>query len=111
MEITTQEFKQCDLITAKGRVDSATAAELEAALKAVTDAGRYKIVLDMSGIEYMSSAGLRVLLATQKECKKMGRGEVVLASMLDLIREAFDLAGLLPLFAIYDEVVPAVGHF
>ena len=111
MEITTQNFKQCDLITAKGRVDSATAAEFGKALEAVTEGGRYKIVLDMSGIEYMSSAGMRVLLSAQKECKKMGRGEVVLASLPDLIRDAFDLAGFLPLFSIYDEVTPAVGHF
>ena len=111
MEITTQKFKQCDLVTAKGRVDSATAAQLGEALEAVTKDGRYKIVLDMSGIEYMSSAGMRVLLVTQKECKKLGRGEVVLAAIPELINDAFDLAGFLPLFSIYDEVTPAVGHF
>ncbi len=111
MEITTQNFKQCDLVTASGRVDSATAAELGGALDAITKGGRYKIVLDMSGIEYMSSAGMRVLLATQKECKKMGRGEVVLASISGLVKDAFDLAGFLPLFSIYDDVTPAVGHF
>lgn len=111
MEITTQRFKQCDLVTANGRIDSANAAEFGSALEAVTKDGRYKIVLDMSGIEYMSSAGLRVLIATQKECKKLGRGEVVLASLTELIHEAFDLAGFLELFTIYDEVTPAVGHF
>jgi anti-sigma B factor antagonist len=111
MEITTQKFKQCDLVTAKGRVDSATAVQLGEALEAITKDGRYKIVLDMGGVEYMSSAGMRVLLATQKECKKLGRGEVVLASIPDLVKDAFDLAGFLPLFSIYDEATPAVGHF
>ena len=111
MDITTQSFKQCDLVAAKGRIDSSTAAELGAALEAVTKSGRYKIVLDMSGIEYMSSAGMRVLLSTQKECKKMGRGEVVLATVPELVKEAFDLAGFLPLFTIYDQVTPAVGYF
>lgn len=111
MEITTQNFKQCDLVTANGRVDSATAAELGDALEAITKGGRHKIVLDMSGVEYMSSAGMRVLLATQKECKKMGRGEVVLACVPDLVKDAFDLAGFVPLFTFYDEVTPAVGHF
>lgn len=111
MEITTQNFKQCDLVAAKGRVDSATAADLNDAFEAITKGGRYKIVLDMSGVEYMSSAGMRVLIATQKECKKMGRGEVVLAAMPELIHDAFDLAGFLDLFAMYDEVTPAVGHF
>lgn len=111
MEVTTQKFKQCDLVTVTGNVDSATAAELGNALEAVTKDGCHQIVLDMSGLKYMSSAGLRVLLSTQKECKKLGRGEVVLAAIPDMIRDAFDLAGLLPLFTIYDEVVSAVGHF
>mgnify|MGYP002641510923 CR=1 FL=1 len=111
MEITTKEYKQCDLITANGRVDSATAAEFGKALEAVTNAGRFKIVLDLSAVEYMSSAGMRVLLASQKECKKLNRGEVVLAVVPDRIREALDLAGFVPLFTIFDDVVSAVGHF
>ena len=111
MEVTTQKYKQCDLIAVKGRVDSATAAQLGEALEAVTKGGSYKIVLDLSGAEYMSSAGMRVLLATQKECKKLARGEVVLAALTERIKEAFDLAGFIPLFTIFDEVTPAVGYF
>ena len=111
MEITTQEFKQCNLITVTGRVDSATAAQLGEALEATTKKGRYKIVLDMSDVEYMSSAGMRVLIVTQKECKRLGRGEVVLAVVSERIKEALDLAGFIPLFTIFDEVAPAVGHF
>lgn len=111
MEVTTQKFKQCDLITVKGRVDSATAAQLGEALEAITKGGRYKIVFDMSDVEYMSSAGMRVLLSTQKECKRLNRGEVVLAVVSDRIKEALDLAGFIPLFTILDEVTPAVGYF
>ena len=111
METTTQKFKQCDMITVKGRVDSATAAQLGEALEAITKDGRYKIVLDMSGMEYMTSAGMRVLLATQKECKKLSRGEVVLAVVPERIKDALDLAGFIPLFTIFDEVTPAVGYF
>lgn len=111
MEVTSQKFKQCDLITVIGRIDSATAVQLGEALEAVTKGGRHKIVFDMSGVEYMSSAGMRVLLATQKECKRLNRGEVVLAAVSDRIKEAFDLAGFIPLFTIFDEVTPAVGFF
>jgi len=111
MEITTQEFKQCDLVTVKGRVDSATAAQLGEAFEAVTKGGRHKIVLDMSGVEYMSSAGMRVLIVTQKECKRLNRGELVLAVVSERIKEAFDLAGFIPLFTIFDEIAPAIGYF
>ncbi len=111
MEVTTQEFKQCNLVTVKGRVDSATASQLGEALEKTTKDGRYKIVLDMSEVEYMSSAGLRVLIVTQKECKKLNRGEVVLAAVSQRIKEALELAGFIPLFTFYDEVTPAIGHF
>ena len=111
MEVTTQEFKQCNLITVKGRVDSATAAQLGEALEETTKSGQHKIVLDMSEVEQMSSAGMRVLIVTQKECKRLNRGEVVLAVVSDRIKEALDLVGFTPLFTIFDEVAPAVGYF
>jgi anti-anti-sigma factor len=66
MDITVQEFKHCDMITVKGRVDSATAPQLAQALEAANDGGKYKIVVNMSELEYMSSAGFRALLAAQR---------------------------------------------
>src|SRR5690242_8630704 len=57
MEITTQEFKHGDLVSVKGRVDSATAPDFTKALEKISEAGRFKIAVDMSELEYMSSAG------------------------------------------------------
>jgi anti-sigma B factor antagonist len=111
MEITTQEFKHCDLIKVKGRVDSATAPQLAQALESAGSAGKYKLVIDMSELEYMSSAGFRALLATQRESKKFNRGEVVLASVPERIREALELAGFTELFKTFDDDLTAVGHF
>jgi anti-sigma B factor antagonist len=111
MEITTNQYKHCELIQAKGRIDSLTAPKLAEAMESFTKSGRYKIVFDMEGVEYMSSAGLRVLISTQKECKKYNRGEVVLARVPQRIYEALDLAGFVPLFKFFDDVTAAVGHF
>jgi anti-sigma B factor antagonist len=111
MEVTTQEFKHCDLITVKGRVDSSTAPQFTKELEKATNNGRYKIVLDMSELEYMSSAGFRALLATQRNCKRYNRGEVVLACVPDRIREALELAGFTELFKTFDDVTEAVGSF
>ena len=57
MEISVQEFKHCDMISVKGRVDSATAPQLAQALEAANEGGKYKLVIEMEGLEYMSSAG------------------------------------------------------
>jgi len=111
MEITTQEFKHCDLITIKGRVDSATAPQVAQALENANENGKYKLVVDMSGLEYMSSAGFRALLAAQRNCKKYNRGEVVLSNVPDRIREALELAGFTELFKTFEDNLKAVGHF
>lgn len=111
MEITVQEFKHCELITVKGRVDSSTAPQLAQALETAIDGGKYKLVVNMEGLEYMSSAGFRALLATQRTCKKYNRGEIVLAVVPVRIREALELAGFTELFKTFDDTLTAVGHF
>ena len=111
MEITVQEFKHCDMITITGRVDSSTAPKLTQALEAANEGGKYRIVVDMKDLEYMSSAGFRALLSAQRNCKKYNRGEVVLATVPVRIREALELAGFTELFKSFDDSLAAVGHF
>lgn len=109
MEVTTRQFKHCDLLTVKGRVDSATSPKLSEALEAINNEGRFKIVIDMSELEYMSSAGFRALIAAQRNCKRFNRGEVVLAAVPQNIYKALELAGFTSLFKIYPDVTTAVG--
>ncbi len=111
MEITTQKFKHCEMIKVKGRVDSATAPQLAQTLEKANEDGKYKLVMDMSELEYMSSAGFRALLAAQRNAKKYNRGEVVLVGVPDRIREALELAGFTELFKTFDDPLQAVGHF
>jgi len=111
MEITVQESKHCDLIAIKGRVDSSTAPQLAQALETANENGKYKLVVDMAGLEYMSSAGFRSLLSAQRNSKKYNRGEVVLANVPVRIREALELAGFTELFKSFDDTLAAVGHF
>ena len=111
METILKEFKHCDVIEIKGRVDSSTAPQLNKTLDKVNDDGHFKLVLDMSALEYMSSAGFRALLAAQRNCKRYNRGEVVLAAVPDRIREALELAGFTELFKTYPDTLTAVGSF
>jgi anti-sigma B factor antagonist len=111
MEISSTPYKRCDLVQVSGRVDSFTAPNLSETLRAVTDAGRFKIALDMAGVTYVSSAGLRVLIDTQKTCKALNRGELVLACVPPRIYETLDLAGFVPLFKFFDDITAAVGSF
>ena len=111
MEITIQEFKHCDLIKVKGRVDSSTAPDFSKALEKANNEGHYKLAVEMSELEYMSSAGFRALLGAQRNCKRYNRGELVLVSVPERIREALELAGFTELFKSFDDSIAAVGSF
>lgn len=111
MEVTTTELTRCDLIKAVGRINSQTAPQLEDAFEALQDKGRHHFVFDMSQVDFISSAGLRVMIHVQKTCKENKQGELILANVPARVRETLDLAGFVPLFKIYDTVVQAVGSF
>jgi anti-sigma B factor antagonist len=111
MEITAKQLKRVDVVTVSGRIDSSTAPELDKVLMSIVNADRYRICLDLKDLEYLSSAGIKVLISTLKTCKRWNRGELRLANMSPYITEVFDLAGLIPLFKIYPSLVEAVGSF
>lgn len=111
MEVTIKSFKHCQLLSIKGRVDSSTAPKLTETFDELHRGGHYKLVLDLSETEYMSSAGFRAILSAQKESRKYNRGEVVLALVPQLIHEALELTGMAVLFRTYDDLTAAVGSF
>lgn len=111
MEITVQKYKHCDLLAVKGKVDSFTAPELSKAIDKVNHDGQYKLVLDLSELDYMSSAGFRALLVGQRNCKRYNRGEIVLSNVPKKIIDALELTGFTPLFKIFSDNTSAVGTF
>lgn len=106
MEITTKEFNDIEVITVKGRVDSVEAPRLAQALESANQRGNYKIVIDMSRLEYMSSAGFRALGNAQR-ASKHHHGEVVLVQVPNLIHEALELVGFTEYFKTFDDVMSA----
>ena len=111
MEATASKLKRCVMITADGRIDSSTAPKLQSVINEVIDEGNYKLVLDMAKVEFISSAGLWVLVNAQKKCKRFNRGEVVLACLSKRTHDALELAGFIPYFKIFDDPAQAVGSF
>ncbi len=110
MEINSSEMKRVQLFEVIGRVDSNNAAELGAALDGVVDDGKNNVVLDLSGVEYMSSAGLREMVRVLKRVKRSG-GDLRIASPSDRVKEVLELAGLDTIFEVYPTQVEAVGSF
>lgn len=111
MELLTTSFNQCDLVTVSGRVDSYTAPKLSELLRGITSEQRFHIVLNLGDVNYVSSAGLRILIDIQKICKKEGMGEIVLVDVPSRVYETLELAGFTPLFKFFDEDSAAVKYF
>lgn len=111
MEISVTAMGKCDLIVVNGRIDSYTAPDLSEALNKITQNGRYKLILEMNGVTYVSSAGLRVLIDVQKTCKRMSQGEVLLVNIPQRVYETLELAGFVPLFRFYSNVDSAFEAF
>ena len=85
------------IITLTGRLDTTTAPQLESELKASFD-GLESLVLDFAGLDYLSSAGLRVLLAAQKQMNK--QGSMVVRNVNETIAEIFDVTGFCDILTI-----------
>lgn len=94
MKIETRVDQEVHIIAITGRLDALTAPEAEAVLNRAVDEGASRLVIDLGGLEYISSAGLRVLVATGK---RVGRenGKMVLCELHDGVREVFEISGLL----------------
>lgn len=80
-----------------GRLDTATAPELEKELEEVLGEAE-ELVFDFEGLEYMSSAGLRILLATQK--KMSAKGGMKVTNVNDVISEIFEITGFSDILTI-----------
>ena len=99
------------LFRAKGRVDSSSSAAFEAALLPRIRDGARRVVLDLSGVEYVSSAGLRVMLMAAKAAKA-GGGQLALFGLSPTVEEVFQVSGfskIIPILATEAEALSAVG--
>ena len=95
MEITSRQISDVTLLRVQGRIDHRTATDFENALKPHLNqclAGEYKkILVDLGGVDFMTSAGLRVLMIAAKTCDKQ-RGNVAVAALQPGIREIFKIS-------------------
>ena len=95
------------IVAPAGRIDSTTFSQLEQHLTALAAEGQHRVVIDFSGVDYISSAGLRVMLSLAKRIKD-AKGRVALCGMNDSVRQVFQLAGFLALFDVHGPRADAV---
>jgi anti-sigma B factor antagonist len=93
-----------------GYLDTTTAGELENALYGLLKRGQYKIVIDLSGITYISSAGWGIFIGEIKDIRKHG-GDLKLAGMIGDVHEVFHLLEFQSILESYPDAESAVNAF
>ena len=97
LNINKEEKETELLISLEGRLDTTTAPEFERELTSSLE-GKTSLVLDLAKLEYISSAGLRVLLAAQKTMNK--QGSMILRNVSDEVKEIFEVTGFSDILTI-----------
>ena len=108
MEFKKTEYKRGTVVKGVGRIDSASAPELEKVLKEIVQSGR-SIILDLADIDFSSSAGWWSIIRVQKELKKSSQQDLLLASLCENVRDSLELIGILPYLSVYDNLVEAIA--
>lgn len=108
MEFDTKKEMEGTVVSIKGRMDALTAPDIENRLTAILDQGEKKLVMDLAGLSYISSAGLRSLLATAKKLKR-DQGQMAFANLGGHVAEVFKISGFHSLFTICNSVSEALG--
>jgi anti-anti-sigma factor len=107
MDMTRQDRGSVAVLALTGRLDTVTAPDFDRQWEENVGAEDLKVVLDMAGLEYVSSAGLRSLLMAGKKMKRAG-GKLAVAGLKGMVAEVFTISGfdkLLPLYADTDAAV------
>ena len=97
MNITKNQSETTLTVAVEGRVDTTTSPELEETLKSSLD-GITELVIDLGKLDYISSAGLRVLLSAQKVMNK--QGSMVISNVSPEVKEIFDVTGFTDILTI-----------
>ena len=110
MQIKQMQEGGVHVFSLSGRFDAHSAGDVEEELGLAVSGGARKVLINLDGTEYISSAGLRVLLGVAKKLKKEA-GEVRLCCLKSYVKEVFDIAGFTQIFKIYNTAEEALQTF
>ena len=107
MQISTRTTNDISIVAIAGSLDSSTSPEAQKSLAQVLTSAK-KVVLDFSALDYISSAGLRVLLGAAKQLRASG-GTLGLFGLNPSVREVFEISGFSSILSVYPSESDALG--
>ena len=100
MEIIQEKVNDVAIVEIKGRLDVTTASDLEQVFTKLLSENQNKVLVECRELEYISSAGLRVLLNAAKQYNKVS-GQIMLAGLSQNVKQVFEISGFTSIFPIY----------
>jgi anti-sigma B factor antagonist len=107
MQISTRTSNDIHIVAITGSLDSTTSPEAQKSIDSVL-AGAKKVALDFSGLDYISSAGLRVLLGAAKQLRASG-GKLGMFGLNQSVKEVFEISGFSSILSVYPSEADALG--
>ena len=108
MDVAQTKQGKTMILSVSGRLDAVTAPIFEKRLGRLVEEGETRLVLDLGGLDYLSSAGLRAILSVAKKIPK-SEGGMTMCNLSGMIREVFSISGFDGLFPIAASVEEALG--
>jgi anti-anti-sigma factor len=110
VQITTRDVNDVKVVQIEGELDTGSSPEAQQQLDQLREQGVKKILLDLAKLDFISSAGLRVVLATAQELKQDG-GDLRVCSLNESVKEVFDISGFSTLLMVLDDETKALSGF
>ena len=108
MEITVRDEGDTKVVMLNGKLDTNTTPAVESEINTLLDAGASKLLINFEQLSYISSSGLRVLLATAKRLKGSG-GELKVCSLNEMATEVFEISGFSSILNVFSSEQEALG--
>jgi anti-anti-sigma factor len=110
MEISRIEVGDAIKVTIEGNLDTNTSPDAQTYLDELVDSGQKKILISFESTNFVSSAGLRVILATAKLLSKNG-GDLRLCNLSPTVRDVFEISGFTTILNVFDSEQEAIDSF
>ncbi len=110
MQISVKTAKEVKVLAFEGSLDTQTSPDAQTQLTQLMEGGDKKILVNFEKLHYISSAGLRILLAAAKQLKAAD-GELRICDLNEVVKEVFDISGFSTIFKIFENETDALDSF
>ena len=110
MNISSREIGDAIVVMVEGNLDTNTSPDAQNYLDQLVDSGSQKILISFESTNYVSSAGLRVVLATAKLLSKNG-GDLRLCSLSSTVHDVFEISGFTTILNVFESEKEAIESF